>query len=112
MSMVINLKSKSLQSQSHRPDGENWMGDGWVSVPKNLEKSALLYAPFCELVLSEGRLTGIIPLEKPELPTQPNIGDLMEENKLLKAQLQAQTERSDFIEDCIAEMAMSVYGEV
>lgn len=37
---------------------------------------------------------------------------LQEENKLLKAQLQAQSDRSDFIEDCIAEMAMTVYGEV
>lgn len=37
---------------------------------------------------------------------------LLVENKLLKAQLQAQTERSDFIEDCIAEMATQVYGGV
>lgn len=29
---------------------------------------------------------------------------------LLKAQLKAQTERSDFIEDCIAEMAGVVYN--
>lgn len=35
---------------------------------------------------------------------------LIEENKRLKAQLQAQTERSDFIEDCIAEMAGIVYN--
>lgn len=35
---------------------------------------------------------------------------LQQENKLLKAQLQAQTERSDFIEDCIAEMAGVVYN--
>lgn len=34
---------------------------------------------------------------------------LSTENKLLKAQVQAQTDRSDFIEDCIAEMAMQVY---
>lgn len=32
-------------------------------------------------------------------------------NSLLDAQVQAQTERSDFIEDCIAEMAMQVYAE-
>lgn len=38
--------------------------------------------------------------------------DLVAENKLLKAQLQAQTERSDFLEDCIAEMATVVYGGV
>lgn len=37
---------------------------------------------------------------------------LAAENKLLKAQLQAQSDRSDFIEDCIAEMATMVYGGV
>ncbi len=54
------------------------------------------------------------------LPSGAKIGDqypdtlktLQQENKLLKAQLQAQTERSDFIEDCIAEMATQVYGGV
>lgn len=39
-------------------------------------------------------------------------GSDTDEVKLLKAQLQAQTERSDFIEDCIAEMATVVYGGV
>ena len=41
-----------------------------------------------------------------------NFKELQQENKLLKAQLKAQTERSDFIEDCIAEMATQVYGGV
>lgn len=31
-------------------------------------------------------------------------------SKLLEAQLQAQSDRSDFIEDCIAEMAVQVYS--
>lgn len=39
-----------------------------------------------------------------------NNADLTAENKLLKAQVQAQTERSDFLEDCLAEMAMQVYN--
>lgn len=34
-----------------------------------------------------------------------------QKNKLLKAQVSAATERSDFIEDCIAEMAVQVYGD-
>ena len=38
------------------------------------------------------------------------VEQLQQENKLFKAQLQAQTERSDFIEDCIAEMAGVVYN--
>ena len=38
-------------------------------------------------------------------PEQSNISDI----ELLKAQIQAITDRNDFIEDCIAEMAMEVY---
>lgn len=34
-----------------------------------------------------------------------------QENKLLKAQVSAATDRSDFIEDCIAEMAVQVYSD-
>ena len=45
------------------------------------------------------------------VPTPKSNAELEQENKLLKAQLNAATERSDFIEDCIAEMAMQVYAE-
>ena len=34
---------------------------------------------------------------------------LKNENFMLKAQIQAMSDRNDFIEDCIAEMAMQVY---
>lgn len=34
----------------------------------------------------------------------------IQENKLLKVQLKAQTDRADFIEDCLAEMAGVVYN--
>ena len=48
----------------------------------------------------------------PEIKPAPKTNaELEQENKLLKAQLNAATERSDFIEDCIAEMAMQVYAE-
>lgn len=48
-------------------------------------------------------------LPKPVIPKTN--AELEQENKLLKAQLNAANERSDFIEDCIAEMAMQVYAE-
>ncbi|MBE6907543.1 MAG: hypothetical protein E7476_14870 [Ruminococcaceae bacterium] len=35
-----------------------------------------------------------------------NNADLTTENKLLKTQVQAQTERSDFLEDCITEITV------
>lgn len=54
------------------------------------------------------------PLPEPEPGPENSITleELQEENKMLKAQLQAQVDRSDFIEDCIAEMATVVYGGV
>ena len=47
----------------------------------------------------------------PEPVIPPTNAELEAENKLLRAQLQAATDRQDFIEDCIAEMAMQVYAE-
>lgn len=42
-------------------------------------------------------------------PQKSRVQILQEENTLLKAQIKAMSERSDFIEDCIAEMASKVY---
>lgn len=42
--------------------------------------------------------------------TMPTLEELQVENKLQKAQLMAQGDRQDFIEDCIAEMAMQLYA--
>ena len=36
---------------------------------------------------------------------------LEKENELLKAQVKAQSERNDFMEDCIAEISMQVYAQ-
>lgn len=64
------------------------------------------------LYIEDGKLLRV-PDDIPETPSVPTPVEILEqENKLLKAQLQAQTERSDFIEDCIAEMATMVYGGV
>lgn len=50
------------------------------------------------------------PLEEYGVEQEDDAAALRAENKLLKAQLQAQTDRADFIEDCIAEMAGVVYA--
>ena len=47
----------------------------------------------------------------PEPVIPPTNAELEAENKMLRAQLQAATDRQDFVEDCIAEMAMQVYAE-
>lgn len=41
---------------------------------------------------------------------EPTLTREPDEVELLKAQLKAQTDRCDFLEDCIAEMAMQVYN--
>ena len=49
------------------------------------------------------------PLPVPEyVPDQ--VGELRAENTLLRAQIQAEADRREFVEDCIAELAMQVYG--
>lgn len=51
----------------------------------------------------------------PEKPFEPTLGDrvtsLENENKVLSAQIQAQCESTDFLEDCLVEMASIVYAE-
>lgn len=45
------------------------------------------------------------------VPPEPvkTVDELAAENELLRAQVQAPSDRGEFIEDCIAEMAMQVY---
>ena len=47
----------------------------------------------------------------PEIvPAPMSNAELEAENKLIKAQIAAQSDRADFVEDCIAEMAEVVYA--
>ena len=46
----------------------------------------------------------------PALEAVPSVKELAEENKRLKAQIAANADRQDFLEDCIAEMASQVYS--
>ena len=62
--------------------------------------------------------TGKIYLPSDEIPRRRTITELTEENeklrsenKTLKAQITAITDRADFVDDCIAEMASVVYAE-
>lgn len=92
-----------------------------VTLPDTLLMDYINTKGFCTLTVQDGVVTALTvdkealdaynkdhPDVTPEKPT--TIEDLEQENKLLKAQLKAQTERSDFIEDCIAEMAGVVYN--
>ena len=92
-----------------------------VPLPDTLLMDYINTKGFCTLTVQDGAVTAVAvdqealdaynaehPDVEPEKPV--TVEDLQAENKLLKAQVQAQTERSDFIEDCIAEMAGVVYA--
>jgi len=102
---------------------------GWIKIDEGFgDKYALAQSHYLDKPLYDGavlryklvdckvveRTAEEIEADKAKLP-KPVIpktnAELEQENKLLKAQLNAATERSDFIEDCIAEMAMQVYAE-
>ena len=102
---------------------------GWVKIDEGFgDKYALAQSHYLDKPLYDGavlryklvdgkvveRTAEEIEADKAKLP-KPVIpktnAELEQENKLLKAQLNAATQRSDFIEDCIAEMAMQVYAE-
>lgn len=103
--------------------------NGWTKIDEGYgDKYALAQSHYLDKPLYDGavlryklvdgkiteRTAEEIEADKAKLP-KPVIpktnAELEQENKLLKAQLNAATERSDFIEDCIAEMAMQVYAE-
>lgn len=102
---------------------------GWTKIDEGYgDKYALAQSHYLALPLYDGavlryklvdgkvveRTAEEIEADKAKLPKlviPKTNAELEQENKLLKAQLNAATERSDFIEDCIAEMAMQVYAE-
>lgn len=87
--------------------------DGWAEIPPHVVIPESF--PFVDVVIVDGGITELTPRvvpDNPEVYEPSELEQLQSENKLLKAQLQAQSDRSDFIEDCIAEMATQVYGGV
>ena len=47
---------------------------------------------------------------EPVIPDTPTVEDLIRENKITKAQIEAQSEQMDFYEDCIVERASVIYA--
>jgi hypothetical protein len=68
-----------------------------VEITTEIDENGIAYSV-------EKYLTTPIPTEK------ERIAALEEENALLKAQINAQSDQMDFYEDCIVEMAAIVYA--
>ena len=96
---------------------------GCVMLPDDLLSDYLAAMGFVTLTLDGNTVTALAidqealdayKAEHPDTGEEPEepvtLDSLKAENKLLKAQIQAQADRADFVEDCIAEMAGVVYA--
>lgn len=64
---IINKESHTVEWRDN--ERENWMGDGWVVVPPELEQAARESGGCCELAFDRsGALVGLTPTEKPPRP--------------------------------------------
>lgn len=138
---MLIVEIATLDNGAHRNQTGNFLTipEGWAVIPESIGTAGTLENfPFGEITLEENTSVPTVatwsPLpvpepppppsveENPDQPVDPEAGEsqktyaekldsLTKENTLLKAQIKAQTDRSDFIEDCIAEMAMLVYAE-
>lgn len=57
-----------IQSQTGRD--ECWI-DGWIEVPAHLEAAVWDTLGWCDLIIEDGKLTGITPTERPEPEPEP-----------------------------------------
>lgn len=92
-------------------DAPDYVFEGWA-FDENAEGDARFIKPEPPEGWLYDEETGTFYMEgwePPESDTQ-KIARLETENKTLQAQIKAVTDRNDFIEDCIAEMAMAVYA--
>lgn len=118
MKTIIKLEAEWNGSHSSL-ENVDYDLPGWAELPTTLADAWTTYTPFVNIILgddgkisdlSKGQEIKLDPIPEPE--SKPTVEELANENKLLKAQLQVQTERSDFMEDCVAEMATKVYATV
>ena len=115
------IEISALENGAHRNQTGNMctIPDGWAVIPDGVETENF---PFGDVAIEEidGIMTvtswtpGEIPEPGPEPKPVKSVGervtDLETENKLLTAQIEAQSDQLDFYEGCIAEMASIVYA--
>ena len=108
---------KIYETRSDKPN-EDWTGKAeFVIDETNSENDDLIkkikeYTPYFDYVKNiAGELVDVIKTGEMvyETPVDP-VAELQDENRALKAQVQALSESNQFLEDCIVEMAEIVYA--
>ena len=114
MGMIYQLSTKNFLFDSTIPNDINWMGDGWSIVPLNYQRDISENFPFIEVETSYindvNYVTSVQLLPKPELEQLEPPASQVDEITMLNKKVEALSERNDFLEDCIAEMAGVVYN--
>ena len=115
--LFVQITPQENGAHSNANRMTEFIPEGWAKVPDSMQIPYTF--PFVILTVDKDTVVSMEPNKaayeeamKHKSEDPKTIEDLQQENKLLKAQIKAQTERSDFIEDCIAEMATQVYGGV
>lgn len=125
----MKIVRMNARDNGSRPAIQSWGAsippEGYAIVPDALDLSAWEeYQGFVILAVENGIVTGMsgnaaaLEAYRLSLPTPgeallsdaQRITALEDENRLLKAQVSAQSDQLDFYEDCIAEMATVVYA--
>lgn len=105
---MVVFKDLHYQMRSDMPNSD-WTGEAKYIVTDGSElANKILSCPngFTAIEDDSGNLIDVIPNEVPE-PEQPPLSEV----DLLKAQNKALSDRLEFMEDAMAEMAMKVYAE-
>ena len=115
---MIIIEITALENGAHRNQTGTFSAvpDGWAVIPENIVMPDTF--PFVDIEVDGHTVTamnaGTVPDPEPEPEPEPTaaerISTLEAENKLLTAQVAAQSDQLDFYEDCIAEMASIVYA--
>ena len=115
---IIAVNSSAFVSAEWGTEIDSGFGDGFHHAQGNYFPQPIYTRdgiPRYKLVenAAQERTEEEIQTDRDAIPAPivpPTNAELEAENKMLRAQLQAATDRQDFIEDCIAEMAMQVYA--
>ena len=124
----MNIIQINANENGGRPPMQSWHGEppaGYALVPDTLDTSVFYdFMGFVTLELDGSTVTAMTgnqealdaykaslpePVEPPPT-TEERVAALEAENKLLKEQVSAQADQTEFYEDCIAEMATVVYA--
>lgn len=104
---MIIFKNLSYMTRSDMPDSD-WTGEAKYIVPDGSELANKILSCVSGFTAIEDERENLIDVTPNEVtPPEPPLSEV----ELLKAQNKALSDRLEFTEDLIAEMAMKVYAE-